>query len=91
MADVTKTKAALLAVDCADARVTVAADALDYAALAAAFSELDAAKAALGVAFAEDTADRNPDRAVTARWAAFDPQRVREVLSALEAETSVAL
>jgi hypothetical protein len=77
-----RTREALAAHDALDRAVDTAANDVEAMAI---FEQIDAAKLAIGEAFALDTADRNPDHAQTASWAAFSPDRVRGLLPAIEA------
>lgn len=80
--DMTRTRKALEAFDALDAKVD---ETHDYDALSELFGQIDEAKLAIGEAFALDTADRNPDREQTAKWAAFSPAKVRDVVRQIEA------
>jgi len=72
--DLTRTLAALAAHDEIDSEI---ADDMTQAAAVDFFARLDAAKLAIGDAFALDTADRN-DPETARSWAAFNVERTRE-------------
>ena len=72
--DLTRTLAALADYDQIDAEI---ADDMTEAAATDFFARLDAAKLAIGDAFALDTADRN-DPETARSWAAFNVEHTRE-------------
>ena len=77
--DLTRTRAALAAYDVIDAEITADMtqdEADDF------FKRSDAAKLAIGEAFALDTADRN-EFEVARSWAAFNVDRTREFVTRL--------
>ena len=79
--DLTRTRAALAAYDVIDAEITAdmtQEEADDF------FKRSDAAKLAIGEAFALDTADRN-EFEVARSWAAFNVDRTRAFVAVLTA------
>lgn len=79
--DLTRTRAALAAYDVIDAEITADMtqdEADDF------FKRSDAAKRAIGEAFALDTADRN-EFEVARSWAAFNVDRTRKFVTVLTA------
>lgn len=77
--DLTRTRAALAAYNAIDAEVT---DAMTQGEADDFFKRSDAAKLAIGEAFALDTADRNEPE-VARSWAAFNVERTREFVTRL--------
>lgn len=77
--DLTRTRAALAAYDAIDAEIT---DTMSQEEADDFFKRSDAAKLAIGEAFALDTADRN-DPEVARSWAAFNVDHTREFVAVL--------
>lgn len=77
--DLTRTRAALAAYDVIDAEIT---DTMTQDEADDLFKRSDAAKLAIGEAFALDTADRN-EFEVARSWAAFNVDRTREFVTRL--------
>lgn len=76
-----KTRAAIAAYDKIERELDELAEVGDDAACARLVAASDEAKRLIGEAYAEETADRNPDRAATASWASWN---IAETLAAVD-------